>query len=233
MRAGEEIVDACAELYRTRPFREITIKEIGEKTSVTRTSIYNYFQTKEEIFLALLQREYQAWGDELDALPPGPMSAGQLADALARTLERRTCMLKLMAMNLYDIETNSRLENLAAFKRVYARSMQAVCRCLERCRPGLPEEEQQRFSVCVFPVPVRRLPLHHRHQKAEAGDGAGPCGGPAPVGLRADLRLCTAAAAGHARMTLPCGRSAAGPRPAGRRPLPAGRFLYGRAGAGF
>ena len=97
----EEIVDACAELYRTRPFREITIKEIGEKTSVTRTSIYNYFQTKEEIFLALLQRECQAWGDELDALPPGPMSAGQLADALARTLERRTCMLKLMAMNLY------------------------------------------------------------------------------------------------------------------------------------
>ena len=147
----EEIVDACAELYRTRPFREITIKEIGEKTSVTRTSIYNYFQTKEEIFLALLQREYQAWGDELDALPPGPMSTGQLADALARTLERRTCMLKLMAMNLYDIETNSRLENLAAFKRVYARSMQAVCRCLERWRPGLPEEEQQRFLYAFFP----------------------------------------------------------------------------------
>ena len=154
----EEIVDACAELYRTRPFREITIKEIGEKTSVTRTSIYNYFQTKEEIFLALLQREYQAWGDELDALPPGPMSAGQLADALARTLERRTCMLKLMAMNLYDIETNSRLENLAAFKRVYARSMQAVCRCLERCRPGLPEEEQQRFLYAFFPFLVGVYP---------------------------------------------------------------------------
>ena len=214
----EEIVDACAELYRTRPFREITIKEIGEKTSVTRTSIYNYFQTKEEIFLALLQREYQAWGDELDALPPGPMSAGQLADALARTLERRTCMLKLMAMNLYDIETNSRLENLAAFKRTLP--------------PRPAGGGTAAVSVCVFPVPVRRLPLHHRHQKAEAGDGAGPCGGPAPVGLRADLRLCTAAAAGHARMTLPCGRSAAGPRPAGEETPPRGALFVWPGGGG-
>ena len=51
----EEIVRACAALYETMGFKEITIRDIGEKTSVTRTSIYNYFQTKEEIFLALLQ----------------------------------------------------------------------------------------------------------------------------------------------------------------------------------
>lgn len=56
-----EIVNACAVLYETRSFKEITLKEIGEKTSFTRTSIYNYFQTKEEIFLALFQREYEAW----------------------------------------------------------------------------------------------------------------------------------------------------------------------------
>ena len=46
-----EIVNACAVLYETRSFKEITLKEIGEKTSFTRTSIYNYFQTKEEIWL--------------------------------------------------------------------------------------------------------------------------------------------------------------------------------------
>ena len=52
----EEIVNACAALYETMGFKEITIRDIGEKTSFTRTSIYNYFQTKEEIFLALFQR---------------------------------------------------------------------------------------------------------------------------------------------------------------------------------
>ena len=59
----DEIVTACEELYKTMSFKEITIKEIGNATSFTRTSIYNYFQTKEEIFLALLQREYEHWSD--------------------------------------------------------------------------------------------------------------------------------------------------------------------------
>ena len=49
----DEIVNACAELYETMSFRDITLKEIGQRTSFTRTSIYNYFQTREEIFLAL------------------------------------------------------------------------------------------------------------------------------------------------------------------------------------
>ena len=57
----EEIITACEELYKTMSFKEITIKEIGNATSFTRASIYNYFQTKEEFFLALLQREYERW----------------------------------------------------------------------------------------------------------------------------------------------------------------------------
>ena len=95
-----EIVNACAVLYETRSFKEITLKEIGEKTSFTRTSIYNYFQTKEEIFLALFQREYEAWIEDLDALRCGHrnLSVDAFSDELAHTLERRERLLKLMAM---------------------------------------------------------------------------------------------------------------------------------------
>ena len=46
----EEIINACAALYETMSFKEITIRDISEKTSFSRPSIYNYFQTKEEIF---------------------------------------------------------------------------------------------------------------------------------------------------------------------------------------
>ena len=61
----EEIINACASLYETMSFRDITIRDIGEKTSFTRTSIYNYFQTREEIFLALLKREHEMWSGSL------------------------------------------------------------------------------------------------------------------------------------------------------------------------
>ena len=57
----EEIVNACEKLYETVSFREITLKTISEETSFSRPSIYNYFSTKEEIFLALFAREYDRW----------------------------------------------------------------------------------------------------------------------------------------------------------------------------
>ena len=64
----EEIVNACAKLYETTSFKDMTLKDIGKATSFTRTSIYNYFQTKEEIFLALLQREYDLWNEDLTGI---------------------------------------------------------------------------------------------------------------------------------------------------------------------
>ena len=54
----EEIINACEQLYQKMSFREITLKEIGNITSFSRPTIYNYFETKEEIFLGLFQREY-------------------------------------------------------------------------------------------------------------------------------------------------------------------------------
>ena len=146
-----EIVDACAALYETVSFRDITLRDIGARTSFTRTSIYNYFQTKEEIFLALLQREYAAWTADLEALlrQPGPMTAAAFAEALAGTLGKRRTMLKLMSMNLYDLEDNSRLENLVEFKTVYAGTTAAITRCLERFFPSLGQEGNEAF-LCAF-----------------------------------------------------------------------------------
>ena len=74
----EEIINACAELYETMNFKDVTLKEIGKKTSFSRTLIYYYFHTKEEIFLALLQREYEAWisGSEFYTAKPSEGVSG-------------------------------------------------------------------------------------------------------------------------------------------------------------
>ena len=87
----EEIINACASLYETISFKDITIRDIGARTSFTRTSIYNYFQTKEEIFLALLEREHEAWIADLKELmgQNSMLSAEEFSDRLARTLEKR------------------------------------------------------------------------------------------------------------------------------------------------
>ena len=149
----EEIVAACRKLYETMSFKEITLKDIGQETSFTRTSIYNYFETKEEIFLALFQREYELFVRDLDALcaREESLSRDELADALARALSNRPMMLKLLSMNLYDMEENSRLEQLVEFKTAYGESTAAVDRCLKKFVPALGEDGRQTFLYAFLP----------------------------------------------------------------------------------
>lgn len=147
----EEILDACAALYETKSFRDITIQEIGQKTSFSRTSIYNYFQTKEEIFLGLLQREYEAWSQDLEQLCQGDaLSPPSFPTLVAHTLEPRQTLLKLLCMNLYDMEQGSRLENLAAFKRAYGRSREALTHCLQKAFPHWTKQEEDAFLLGFY-----------------------------------------------------------------------------------
>lgn len=149
----EEIINACEKLYQTMSFKEITIKEIGNATSFTRTSIYNYFQTKEEIFLALLKREYERWIASLKQAMErhATLSKDEFADMLARSLEERPQLLKILSMNHYDMETGSRPEQLTEFKVVYGESIRTVTACLDQYFPGMASSEKQNFIYTFFP----------------------------------------------------------------------------------
>ena len=149
----DEIINACASLYKTMGFKDITIRDIGAETSFTRTAIYNYFQTKEEIFLALLQREHEAWISNLEEITREheTMTIGDFSDAIAGSLEKRGCMLKLMSMNLYDMEGYCRMDNLVAFKVVYAQALRSVSGCLEKFFPQMTPGDIQEFLYVFFP----------------------------------------------------------------------------------
>lgn len=149
----QEIINACEKLYKTKSFKEITLKEISTETSMTRTSIYNYFQTKEEIFLALLQREYELWNAELNKIMSEfpTLTGEEFADKLAKSLENRKQLLKIMSMNHYDMESNSRSERLAEFKIAYGNSLRTVMNCLEKYFPEMSNQEKQNFLYAFFP----------------------------------------------------------------------------------
>ncbi len=149
----EEIINACEKLYQTMSFKEITIKEIGNATSFTRTSIYNYFQTKEEIFLALLKREYELWIASLRQTMEQvkTMTTDEFASMLAHSLEERAQLLKIMSMNHYDMETGSRPEHLRDFKVAYGESIRAVTDALQQYFPDMTIERKQDFIYTFFP----------------------------------------------------------------------------------
>ena len=172
----EEIISACEKLYQTMNFKDITIIEIGKITSFTRTSIYNYFNTKEEIFLALHQKEYELWIDELEKIISDneTLTREEFAALLAKSLENRLQLLKLMSMNHFDMEMNSRQENLIEFKKVYGQSLATVKKCLDKFFPAKTETEKQNFLYAFFPFIYGIYPYAVVNQKQiDAMDAAG------------------------------------------------------------
>ena len=144
-----EILDACERVYKAQGFYGVNIKEISSEISLTRPSIYNYFETKEEILLGLLAREYRGWCGSLEAIIPlaPALDRAGLAEALADTLAERETLLRILCMNLFEIEQNSRLERLADFKKLYFRSVTALGGILRAYRPGSPGSEAEAFCT--------------------------------------------------------------------------------------
>ena len=149
----EEIIGACEQLYQTMSFKDITLKEISNVTSFSRPTIYNYFHTKEEIFLALFKREYDRWNEDLEKIlnSDRKYTGEELAELIAKSLEKRAQLLKLLSMNNFDMEENSREELLASFKKAYGQSLKLFREILRKHCSSMSEAEAEQLMYIFFP----------------------------------------------------------------------------------
>lgn len=147
----DEILSAAQRLYKERDFRDISLNDIASLTTLSRPSIYNYFQSKEEIFLGLLKREYELWSSDIRGIDSPANDVTAYARALAKSLERRELLLRLMTSNLADIESNSSMNALVEFKKVFGASMDAVREATRKCMPSMKQEGLERFVLSFFP----------------------------------------------------------------------------------
>ena len=157
MRAGnarrKEIMEACEKLYQNTSFKDITVRDIGNETSVGRTSFYTYFQTKDEIFLAILEREYRNYAEELRNLTKlsRAIEKEDLAQAIADTLEGRELFLKILSENPFDMEKNCREECLTGYKAAYAEVIAAIMEVLAKFRPDMSAADKTEFVYAFLP----------------------------------------------------------------------------------
>ncbi|MGH3494983.1 MAG: TetR family transcriptional regulator, partial [Sciscionella sp.] len=53
---AERLMDAAIEAFQTRSFGEVTISEVAEAAGVAKGSVYRHFSSKEELFVAAIER---------------------------------------------------------------------------------------------------------------------------------------------------------------------------------
>lgn len=79
-RRQQQILDAAAAVIIRLGYDKTTMSDIAEEMGASRRTVYQYFKGKEEIFEALLYREYmlyaQTWLEQIEADPRGGTIGG-------------------------------------------------------------------------------------------------------------------------------------------------------------
>lgn len=154
------ILDQALELFRTTAYQEISIAAVAKKAGIAKGTVYLYFQTKEELFLALQAQQFEQWFDDIDQHLLNWQAAGQscsipdLVRVVARTLDRRPALTRLIAILHTILEQNIDLPAARQFKQMLRERVLGTGPRLEACLSFLQPGEGARLLLWVHALAI-------------------------------------------------------------------------------
>jgi AcrR family transcriptional regulator len=142
-----EIVGATARLYTKYPFEDITLTRIAEDAGFTRSNLYKYFSSKEEIFLAFLRQDITTWRNDLLRTYETRKirSIKTFASIWVNILSRHQRLLDLVSILPSFLEKNVTEEVLVDFKRSVNRELGVLSELLCKTFPAFTPEKAGEF----------------------------------------------------------------------------------------
>ena len=162
----DEILSATASLYEKFRFEEITFALIAKEAGFTRSNLYRYFETKEDIFLELLQSDISAWrGEVCERFGDEPLSAGSFAQTWVDLLLKHPRMLRLFAILYPLLEPNASLEALTEFKKAMLAEMDLIGEKLGRVYAFATPEAVSEFISVQTALAIGAFPMINLTEK--------------------------------------------------------------------
>jgi TetR/AcrR family transcriptional regulator len=110
------ILATAQKLFCEEPFASITMSTIATGAGLAKGTLYLYFRTREEIFLALFARELRVWLASFKAAADEFASPNAALDWIAVSLADRRELLRLGALLHSVLELNLSTDAARAFK---------------------------------------------------------------------------------------------------------------------
>jgi AcrR family transcriptional regulator len=82
----DRILDAASKVFAAEGFAGATIDAIGQAAGFTKGAVYSNFGSKDELFLALLDREFELRGEQIATALESGGDATMAAQALSRSV---------------------------------------------------------------------------------------------------------------------------------------------------
>jgi len=157
---ANEIVDATARLYEENRFEDITFAMIAKEADFTRSNLYRYFQTKEDIFLELMKHDIALWRkDILENFADGNPSLHEVAEAFVELILKHRRMVKLFTILFTLLEPNASLDALTAFKQKINEEIGMVAQFLSTVLPFPSAEAAAEFLTAQSSLVIGGYPM--------------------------------------------------------------------------
>lgn len=154
------VLSAAAALFDRLPYEEVSLGKIAAEAGFTRSNLYRYFSSREEIFLELYRMDLDAWLSEFTAeldAESAERDAGASLSAAERltsfvalwtqVLLRQQRLMRLTPLLSISLERNSSEEQYRAFKEFTADLMQRAAAIIRRRLPALSDSTLYRFFL--------------------------------------------------------------------------------------
>lgn len=146
----QSILAAALRLFEDASYDDVAVSHVAQEAGIAKGTVYLYFDTKEELFLALITQSFEAWFDEIDAglrASAGTCSIETFVTLVGKSLADRPHFIRLIAILHSVLERNIDYETAYAFKEMLRRRVSETGPLLEACLPFLETGEGARVLL--------------------------------------------------------------------------------------
>lgn len=135
------ILSTAWRMYTRNPsFAAFTMAALAKQAGLAKGTLYLYFRTKEELFLALLESGFDAWFDAIDTrldAAGAEWTSEDAAEVIVRSIRGREWLARLLSILPTIVEHNVDFDAALRFKRQVMRRTEVAGHRLEARLPFL------------------------------------------------------------------------------------------------
>jgi AcrR family transcriptional regulator len=162
----QAILDAARAMLADKGVTDISLRELSQRVGLAKSNVLRYFDSREAIFLELLDEECRSWLAELDASlgRPKPRKSGyaneiQVATTIAHSLAPRSLLCGLVSVMAGVLERNISLDCARDFKARAVANMDTLAQLVARHLPWLTAEFAAAFAEIVLALTAGLYPF--------------------------------------------------------------------------
>jgi AcrR family transcriptional regulator len=160
------IMTGAREMLAEKNLADISLRELSDRVGLAKSNVLRYFDSREAIFLEVLDEEFQAWLTDLETRlgKPRVRKAGyatevRVATMMADSLVDAELLCELLASMAVVLERNISGEFARDFKARATATIGAVGQLIARHMPWLPSEFIEFFAEAALTLTAGMYPF--------------------------------------------------------------------------